>query len=148
MGMFPLSTGHFFQNGGQVRKMQKKSFFCRNGLYPCWYKIYQEATRFWKLFEILVHPTPHPAPHTVSQQQIQPFYHIISFSKLTWTAREQEMSKVNTILMPACHSLLTLIGYLRNPEFMRWWFLYFSAVKGWGGCGAPTAFYLILICEP
>ena len=24
---FPLSTGHFFQNGGQARKMQKKSFF-------------------------------------------------------------------------------------------------------------------------
>ena len=24
---FPLSTGHFFQHGGQARKMQKKSFF-------------------------------------------------------------------------------------------------------------------------
>ena len=57
---FPLSTGHFFQHGGQARKMQKKSlFFCRNGLYPCWYKIYQEAMRFWKLFGILVHPRAH-----------------------------------------------------------------------------------------
>ena len=42
-----MSTGHFFQNSGQARKMQKKSFFCRNGLYTCWYKIYQEAMEFW-----------------------------------------------------------------------------------------------------
>ena len=51
-----MSTGHFFQNGGQARKMQKNHFFCRNGLYTCWYRIYQEAMRFWKLFGILVHP--------------------------------------------------------------------------------------------
>ena len=25
---------------------KKIIFFCRNGLYPCWYKIYQEAMRF------------------------------------------------------------------------------------------------------
>ena len=31
---FPLSTGHFFQHGGQVRKMQKKSFFLQKWPVP------------------------------------------------------------------------------------------------------------------
>ena len=47
---FPLSTGHFFQHGGQARKMQKKSFFCRNGLYPCWCRMCRGAVGFWGLF--------------------------------------------------------------------------------------------------
>ena len=31
---FPLSTGHFFQHGGQARKMQKKSFFLQKWPVP------------------------------------------------------------------------------------------------------------------
>ena len=51
--------GIFFKVVAKWGKCKKNHFFCRNGLYPCWYKIYQEAMRFWKLFGILVHPTKH-----------------------------------------------------------------------------------------
>ena len=52
--------GIFFKVVAKWGKCKKNHFFCRNGLYPCWYKIYQEAMRFWKLFGILVHPNHHP----------------------------------------------------------------------------------------
>ena len=51
--------GIFFKVVAKWGKCKKIHFFCRNGLYPFWYKIYQEAMRFWKLFGILVHPTGH-----------------------------------------------------------------------------------------
>ena len=51
-----MSTGHFFQISGQVRKMPVNALFCRH-------KIYEEAMKFWKytlmyiciLFPILYH---------------------------------------------------------------------------------------------
>ena len=51
--------GIFFKTVAKRGKCKKNHFFCRNGLYSCWYKIYQEAMRFWKLFGILVHPNMH-----------------------------------------------------------------------------------------
>ena len=50
-----MSTGHFF-------KMVAKWGKCKNGPYTCWYRIYQEVMRFWKLFGILVH---HNVEHLV-----------------------------------------------------------------------------------
>ena len=56
---FSLEHGPFFSKWWPSEENAKKIiFFCRNGLYPCWYKIYQEAMRFWKLFGFLVHPSP------------------------------------------------------------------------------------------
>ena len=49
--------GIFFKVVAKPGKCPKNQNFCRNGLYTCWYKVYQEAMRFWKLFDFLVHPT-------------------------------------------------------------------------------------------
>ena len=51
--------GIFFKVVAKPGKCPKNQNFCRNGLYTCWYKVYQEATRFWKLLDFLVHPNYH-----------------------------------------------------------------------------------------
>ena len=40
---------------GQENAIKHLSFW-RKGLHTCWYKMYQEAMRFWKLFEIFTLP--------------------------------------------------------------------------------------------
>ena len=55
--IFPWARAIFFKMVAKPGKCKKNHFFCRNGLYTCWYRIYQEAMRFWRLFGILVHPT-------------------------------------------------------------------------------------------
>ena len=55
--IFPWARAIFFKIVAKPGKCKKNHFFCRSGLYTSWYKIYQEAMRFWQLFGILVHPT-------------------------------------------------------------------------------------------
>ena len=55
--IFPWARAIFFKIVAKPGKCKKNHFFYRNGLYTCWYKIYLEAMRFWKLFGILVHPS-------------------------------------------------------------------------------------------
>ena len=77
--------GIFFKVVAKWGKCKKNHFFCRNGLYPCWYKIYQEAMRFWKLFGILVHPNLDPGlfPLTTSIAMPSKSFSKSSFSSST-----------------------------------------------------------------
>ena len=62
---FPLSTGHFFQNGGQVRKMQKKSFFFAEMAFTHvgtkYIKRQQDFENVWKFRRTLFHTFLKPA---------------------------------------------------------------------------------------